>query len=224
LALIAFSCDQFHEDEIAVDKVVTIDPTQTEYYVGEYVSNPAIVINLRTLVTTTFETISIRVTEYPKYGKVSYLSDFFLKYAASETFYQDAYYDGALKDQFVISFFRDGKTIAKQTISIIIEDFACSLYAVEDRFTTNPGTSKSWTVTWNDRFCDIKTENVQASIALEPQHGHVELEGFTVTYTPETGYEGPDEFVYELKATGQENIDSEGPLFAYGLVTVNISK
>lgn len=226
LASAVISCDLFHEDEIGVDKVVTINPAQTEYFIPEeyHGTSTSVVISLKALVTMTFETISIRVTEYPKYGKFVLLGDFFLKYTPSETFYEDAYAYDERKDQFEISFFGDEKRIATQSISVRMEKFPCSLYAVEDRIATGPGTPVSSTVTLNDRLCDINIDNVKSSIALGPQHGHAEIEGFTVTYTPEAGYVGPDEFIYELKATKQENIDSQGPLISYGLVTANVGE
>lgn len=69
LALKVVSCDPFHEDEIADGKVVTINPERTEYYLPDYLyPNPSVVINLGEIVMFTFETISIRATEYPTYG------------------------------------------------------------------------------------------------------------------------------------------------------------
>lgn len=219
------ACDPFHEDAVPVDNLVTINPTQTEYYLPiETTAESSVIISLRTLVTTSFETISIRVTEYPEYGRVSSIDNFFLKFTPSPSSYVDADQNGERKDQFGISFFRDGKKIITQTISVRMEKFPCSLYAVEDRMATEPGVPVSRIVTFNDHLCDINIDNVESSIALEPRHGYAEMERLTVTYTPETSYEGSDEFIYELVASQQENLFSEGPLVSYGLVTVNIGE
>ncbi|HLT72273.1 MAG TPA: Ig-like domain-containing protein, partial [Cyclobacteriaceae bacterium] len=62
------------------------------------------------------------------------------------------------------------------------------------------------------------------SIALDPHHGNAEVNGTTITYTPEVDFEGLDEFVYVVNAFGQENIASQGPLTSYGLVTVQVGE
>ncbi|MDV3308513.1 MAG: Ig-like domain-containing protein, partial [Cyclobacteriaceae bacterium] len=172
----------------------------------------------------TFETISIRVTEYPTYGRVFSLSDFLVKYTPSKAFFEDAPHEGERKDQFGISIFKDGKIIATQTITVRMDDFPCSLYAVEDKIATTRETAVSFLVTWNDRLCDIRSDNIEYSIALAPQHGRAELNGSTFTYTPDAGYQGEDEFVYQLKAFRQENMVSVGPLISYGLVTIDVGE
>lgn len=127
-------------------------------------------------------------------------------------------------DQFEIAFVSDGRTIATQPISIRPGNFPCGLYAVEDRVETRPGTPVSFAAVWNDHLCDIRVDNIAQSIALDPHHGNAEVNGTTITYTPEVDFEGLDEFVYVVNAFGQENIASQGPLTSYGLVTVQVGE
>jgi hypothetical protein len=226
LISVAASCDTFHEDEVADDNLVAINPAQVDYYVPDFdiQENASVVINLREVIVSSHARISIKVHKNPDYGAVTWLDEYFLKYTPSSTLYEDSNHDGERKDQFEISFVSGGSIVAVQPITVRLGNFPCGLYAVEDRVVTQPGTPVSFPAAWNDHLCDIRVDNIAQSIALDPQHGSAEVNGTTITYTPEVDYEGLDEFVYVVNAFGQENFPSQGPLTSYGLVTVHVGE
>ena len=92
--------------------------------------------------------------------------------------------------------------------------FSIPPIAIADTASTKKNTPKNISVLANDLSCYGGTLSVALPSSTSP-HGALAVTGTMVTYTPTTGYFGPDTFYYTLSATGS-------PVTATGVVAVNV--
>lgn len=211
------SCDPFQEDAIPKENQLIINKNATDYYI---MANTPAVIDLKSVVTSLFTSVTIKVSKDPDRGSLIFLSDFIFKYIPSPSF-------TAGEDQFVIEFV---STQAVQTTTITvhmthnISDFPCSLYAVEDYSHGNPGKTVAIDFLNNDRICGIKTTDVTSSISVTPAHGQAVIKGDSIFYTSETDFEGIDEFVYAIMTGNHQQASAaDTPLVSHGLIRISVT-
>ena len=119
----------------------------------------------------------------------------------------------------ILSLMSGGKILAKKTLTIKmeknIEDFPCSLIAVEDKIKLNTGSSSvSIGILENDWLCDIDKSNLQISIIAQPKYGQAIIENESIVYTPAAEYRDNDELIY--KVTGSADGSTSYGLLSFG--------
>ena len=122
LAILLASCDHFEEDLISTEKQVNINASATDFYL---LPNTSIVIDLKPLVSSSFTSGALKVSENPKRGKLISLGELLSKYEPSSSF-------NSGEDQFNVSITGgDGRVLRVQTITIHMHDsiasFPCNL-------------------------------------------------------------------------------------------------
>lgn len=188
------TCDPFQEDLIQKDKQVIFNPTnQTVFYI---LPNSSTVIDLKSIVQTTYTNLILNVTIEPQRGDISKLSDFILKYEPHRDFIEG-------QDRFAYSVSSsNGRMMKTDSIFIVMgqdaTEFPCSLLAIEDFVSIKPGSSVAISFLDNDQICGVEKKDLFKSIYLEPKHGTATLTGNVMSYTSNAGYEGWDQFVYKI--------------------------
>lgn len=209
------SCDPFQEDFISEENQLIINESATDYYV---VANTSIVIDLRSILTSLFTSVTMKVSTSPTRGSLSFLNEFLFKYTPGPSFV-------AGEDQFEIVF-RGATKLRTTTITIHMtentSDFPCSLYAMEDHAYSRPGKPVAINFLRNDRICGFKIKDVQASISINPGDGQAMITGDSIFYTSEAGFLGTDEIVYQI-ATGNNQAERDGSPVSYGYVRITVS-
>ena len=180
--------------------------TQTELLV---LPGSSIVIDLKSVIEHSFESVSITITQQPLNGTLTQLDPFLLKYT-SENFAQGV-------DQFIFSAVLDNSsTTVGGTIYIFtrgkLKDFPCGVYLVGDYIGVSEKKTASVKPLINDRLCGVNS-NVDVFIHLQPKFGEAVVSGDSIIYTPGPSFNDSDELVYGLSAEGQE--------VSYGIVSVN---
>lgn len=209
LTLLA-SCDPFKEDLITPDKQLTVNASVMDYYI---LPGSSAVIDLSSIVSASFTTATLKVSENPTIGKLTSLDDLTLKYEPLATFNQG-------DDQFKISFINEGKVLKTAVITVHMKPsttlFPCSLYAVEDTASIALGSSVSINVLDNDAICGVKKDEVLVSIYQQPKYGEATLNGESITYSSNSGYKSCDHIIYKITTTG------DNPKTSFGLVNIRI--
>lgn len=227
-ALLLVTCDPFQEEE----NLARLNTSATDYFILSHssLSHPSAVMDLRALVSASFTKISIKVSESPTRGTLTFLNDFLLKYTPSDDFTENVECcDGYGKDHFKFEFGSSEGILGTHLVTVHMirwfDELPCSLIAVEDRAYTTPDTSVPIRILFNDRLCGIKVDDVDVSISLNPKYGQASINTDSIIYTPETGFEGFDEIVYKISAHSNQQISgSDDLLVSYGLVKIHVSQ
>lgn len=197
--LIVFSCDTFKQDRPFEEGV----QTQTDYYTTPTL---AIVIDLSTLMTKSFETTAVSIVERPGKGSI-----FELNYKTYTYRPWDSFTEG--EDQLIVIQSANGREIARHIVNIHVlppEELPCALIPVEDKHEIQKGQQIIISVLDNDVFCDPSSTAI-VSIDLEPQRGTATLVQNEIVYTPGPDFSTLDRFTYRISTASGD---------ALGLVTL----
>lgn len=183
------SCDRFEEDALPNDKVAQSD--QNDFYI---LPNSSAIIDLASVINVS-EAIEVSIGTDPAHGKLSRLSETLLQYEPSSQFNSGS-------DHFKIDLFRQGKRLRSDSIHIIVEhdttQFPCRLFAVEDVAVTAVNTAINIPFLDNDRLCGAGKRSLEKQIFIQPTHGTASIDGNSIVYTPDNGFEGNDSLVYKI--------------------------
>lgn len=129
----------------------------------------------------------------PEHGTLTLNSDGSFRYVPA------ANYHGS--DSFVYRAVNSQGELAEGTASIVVQTVNDAPNAGDDSFTVAAGgvvqTTAATGVLANDT--DIESEPLTATLLLGPAHGAIEFAADgSFTYTPNAGYVGSDEFIYQL--------------------------
>lgn len=204
--LFLVACDTFREDVIEQENQVTFG--QTSFFV---IPGSSIVIDLKSVIKSSFTTVSLDITNPPRNGALTQLDPFLLKYTPNGDFS-----DGT--DQFIFSAVLDnGTTLKTQSMNIFMKDkineFPCGVYAIEDQVRTKSHGAFTVDPVKNDQLCGVKGL-INVSIHLKPKFGDAEVVDDSIIYRPGPAFTGSDELVYRLLTVGNEHA-------AFGIVTLN---
>lgn len=218
LASLLPACDTFEGDLIPKEKQFVLNAAATDYYV---LSNSPAVIDLETIVTSLFSGVTIRVSETPKRGTLTFLNEVLLKYTPSTSFTQGI-------DEFKLAFASANGSSLTQTITVHMAsdtgEFPCALYAVEDHAYATPQKPVSIKILHNDRICGIGLTDVEASISVNPLYGQAILRGDSIIYTADAGFQGVDEIVYKIAPDNSKMLSANNSLpLSYGVVEISVS-
>lgn len=211
------SCDPFQEDSIPKQNQLIINENATDYYI---LANTPAVIDLKTIVTSLFTSVTMKISRDPNRGTLTFLNDFIFKYTPSPAFMEG-------EDQFVIEFVSK-EAVFTTTITVHMTQntsgFPCSLYAVEDYSHGKPGKPVSIDFLKNDRICGIKASDVTASISISPAHGQAVIKGDSILYTSEPDFEGIDEIVYTIITDNNQQASAANSLLvSHGLIRISVT-
>jgi len=213
LPLIAVaSCDTFEEDSIEKEMQVTFN--NTEYYLSPKTS---VVIDLRSIIESSFIDATIRISQKPQYGELLMLDTMVVRYQPYSSFQKG-------NDEFLLSVLDKGTLVKTQVISIHMlqsyEEFPCSLYAIEDFKTTKADSEIVFKPLENDLICGVDDARLASTIHIDADHGEVFVDGDVIHYKADSDYEGWDHFVYKI--ISKSNADG-AQIFSYGLINVIVS-
>jgi hypothetical protein len=215
--LVLMECDPFQMDEIPAEKQLVFDATgRTTHYI---LPNTSTVVDLQSIVETSFSTITLKVTAQPERGHLSLLGDHILMYEPTTDFTTG-------HDQFIYSAISvDKQVIKSDTVHIMmglnVDDFPCDVYAIEDYASIKPGTSVSVSFLDNDRLCGTGSANISKTTLLKPKHGTATLTDDIISYTADPGYEGWDQVVYQLSSAA---IGAEDVTVTLGLISILVKE
>lgn len=207
IALGIVSCDSFKEDIIQPNNQITFG--QTEFYT---LPGSSIVIDMRTIVHSSFTQGSLTITQGPLRGELTPLDAYLLKYKPAFSFWEG--FDG-----FTFTVESNGEILTSERITIYMREdvnkFPCSVYANQDRAHAVPGLTASVDVLDNDRLCGTNSPGARVYVHIGPHFGTSSIEDNTrLVYNPGTEYAGTDEIVYRIESASNETV-------GYGIVTVN---
>lgn len=138
-------------------------------------------------------TLTAEIVTPPEHGQLTLNSDGSFHYVPA------ANYNGS--DSFVYRAVNSQGELAEGTASIVVQSVNDAPNAGDDSFAVAAGgvvqTTAATGVLANDT--DIENEPLTATLLLGPAHGAIEFAADgSFTYTPDAGYVGSDEFVYQL--------------------------
>jgi photosystem II stability/assembly factor-like uncharacterized protein len=191
ILMIAFACDTFQEDGIPLDRKISF--RQPRFYLRPETSA---VIDIRSLVEATFTTGLLKISKMPAKGVVSEFDPLVLIYHPHTDFISG-------DDQFEISVSENGKTIGTMLILIsMVPDGAslpCGFFAMQDNRALELDQTTFIEFMKNDRFCDVKSEDIEATIYGSPKHGQATLNGEVIVYHPGSDLSIIDTIVYKIR-------------------------
>lgn len=224
VAALLVACDPFHEE----DNLIRLTGPATDYYILPHSST---VIDLNAIVGASFANMSIKVSESPKRGMLTFYNNCLFKYTPSEYFSEDVQLspDGNSKDRFKLEFGSSEKTQGTHVFNMHMlqsgDYLPCSLIALEDATHTTPGVSVEVKTLFNDRLCGIKVDDVDVSISVNPKYGQASINGHSLIYTPGTDFEGLDEIIYKISAQSNRQVyGSDVLLVSHGLVKIKVGQ
>lgn len=210
LAVSLAACDSFQddvaptgEDELVLKSAISALP------------NTSLFIDLKSVIQTS-ETVKFMIGQQPAKGTASIDSKAVLFYQPMEEFVsgQD-YLTIIMIDQSGNTIDTDGLYI---NMTLSADSLPCLNGALTDYYTTEPETPIILTPLENDGYCPGETSGAILDFTEEPSNGSIEqVELFTYSYTPNTGFTGVDAFMYELTL-----IDNDGQEY-YSLAQVNVT-
>ncbi|MEJ1242148.1 hypothetical protein WBG78_28630 [Chryseolinea sp. T2] len=192
--LLFMSCDSFKEDQLIEGGIQTVN----DYYT---VPTLAVVIDLRGLISTTFETTTVSIAQRPLKGQISQLDFKTFTYRPFDSFTEGV-------DQFIVTQVAAGREIAKHIVKVHVvspENLPCTTIAVEDRREIEKGKQVIIPVMDNDKFCN-EPSNYTVSIDLQPQKGTATLVDNTIVYMAGPDFSAYDRLTYRLASTSGETL------------------
>ncbi len=145
-----------------------------------------------------------RIAAAPRYGKLSFIEKGYLLYRPDSTV-QDA------EDQFTLNR-TTGNDPKPDTIRVVIkpkpEALPCNAGAQPDGARTTLNTSVAIAVLTNDRFCSSEPDPGTLKVAVAPKNGEARVDGRSIVYKPNAGYQGGDSFVYSYQLRGSTEVHS----------------
>lgn len=224
VAALLVACDLFHEE----DNLIRLTAPATDHYILPHSST---VIDLNAIVGASFANMSIKVSESPKRGILTFYNNCLFTYTPSDYFSENVKSnpDRNSKDHFRLEFGSSEKIQGTHVINVHMlqsaDSLPCSLIAVEDATQTTAGTSVAVKILFNDRLCGIKVDDVDVSISVNPKYGQASINGHSLIYTSETDFEGVDEIIYKISAQSNGQIyGSDVLLVSHGLVKLNVGR
>ncbi len=148
------------------------------------------------------DSLSLVSIDSGPYNGNAYINGDNILYAPAEN------YSGTDTFVYIIS---DGLEQDTAEATIYVENINDNPVAVDDNSQTPVNTSIEITVLENDYDVDEDTLTIE-EIEVQPLHGEVSINSDFINYTPDTGYNGSDSFVYKIS-------DGNG---AYSTAIVNI--
>lgn len=224
LVMTFFGCDQFNEDlDLEGENAISLEQSS---FTTTF--DAPVVINLTDKLAST-EIAGFRTSLQPSHGSLDISKQGIIVYRKFETL------DAPAGDIFAFDFLRTDSTIIDtDSIEIVFvtdtSEIPCLNGAISD-FINIPGNgSINFNVLWNDGYCDNASKDVTVQIIESPKHGQIitmsdsdfisfdQLPVGTITYIPNTGYTGNDQFLYKLNLidqSGQEHIS-----YAYVYISI----
>ncbi|MFY0599515.1 MAG: hypothetical protein JXR03_07570 [Cyclobacteriaceae bacterium] len=209
LTIFFYSCDSFQDDMGPTDE----EELDVKNAIASLPNTP-LFIDLKKAINTA-EAVRFEINTSPVKGNATISDDAVLLYVPFEDFKvgQDFLSLNLLNSS--------GSTIDTDSIFISMtaseDSLPCFNGALSDYYTTQKDQSVVIYPISNDGYCVEEISGAVMDIKEEPLNGSLEkIELFTYNYTPDDGFEGVDEFMYELTL-----IDGEGNEF-YSLAQVNI--
>ncbi|MBP6862193.1 MAG: tandem-95 repeat protein [Neisseriaceae bacterium] len=140
----------------------------------------------------TIDPKTVEITKQPENGKVTVDP-----ITGKVTYTPNAGYDGPDEFEYTVKD-NDGKV--SNPAKVVIDVLAPPV-AADDKGTTDVGKPVEIDVTSNDTDIDGTIDPKTVEITKQPENGTVVVDPITgkVTYTPNPGYDGPDEFEYTVK-------------------------
>jgi hypothetical protein len=194
----SWSCDEIKEVPPVVPKpdVVPLNSTTILYTQ----SNNFVAFDTKNLLNKAQGFTSLKVETTPQYGKMSFNKNGLLIYKAdstkaegTETLIYKALNTDSNKDK-------------RDTLKIIItSDFSktpCNAGAIPDVFPVKINTPTILNVLRNDRFCSSIVDSTTLEIVEKPLLGTAIVENNRIKYTPKSGSEADDYFLYKICTGG----------------------
>ena len=115
------------------------------------------------------------------------------------TYTPDANYSGTDSFTYEICDLAGNCAVAAATVTAQVVAVDDPPVAVDDTLAATENTPVTWDVSANDTDPDGDLDSTTVAILSGPVHGTLVNNGDgTVTYSPDSGYDGPDSFVYEI--------------------------
>ncbi len=196
--LSSWSCDEIKEvpEPKIIAPEIPLNSTTTLYTQ----SNNFVAFDTKYLLNKTLGFTSLKVETTPQFGKISFNKNGLLIYKADST--------RAEGTEFLIykALNSDSKKDKRDTLKIIItSDFSktpCNAGAMPDVFPVKINTTTTLNVLRNDRFCSSIVDSTTLEVIEKPLLGTAVVENNRIKYTPKTGLEADDFFLYKICTGG----------------------
>ena len=194
----SWSCDEIKEvpDPVTPPTVTPLNSTTILYTQ----SNNFVAFDTKNLLNKAQGFTSLKVETTPQFGQMSFNKNGLLIYKADST--------KAEGTEILIykALNTDTKKDKRDTLKIIITtDFAkvpCNAGAIPDVFPVKINTPTIFNVLRNDRFCSSIVDSTTLEVIEKPLLGTAIVENNRIKYTPKTGSEADDFFLYKICTGG----------------------
>lgn len=187
------ACDKLEEDVAPLEKDLLPQGTPAVY------ASPSgtTVINLAERIKNT-SSYSIEITTQPQKGSLRADPKGFLLYQPAQSFTQGTDYIG-------YTILEGSKTIASDVLTIVVNPitstYPCQAGAMSDSLAIQAEANTSLPVLANDQICEGAA--IMLSVVSPPAHGKISQEGNSISFVPNAGFSGSDEFIYQLCQTAE---------------------
>jgi hypothetical protein len=195
-----WSCDEIKEvpDPLTPPTVTPLNSTTILYTQ----SNNFVAFDPKNLLNKTQGFTSLKVETTPQFGKISFNKNGLIIYKADSTKAEGT------ENLIYKALNSDSKKDKRDTLKIIITtDFSktpCNAGAIPDVFPVKINTPTILNVLRNDRFCSSIVDSTTLEVIEKPLLGTAIVENNRIKYTPKSGSEADDYFLYKI-CTGGTN-------------------
>lgn len=209
-SIIMMSCDTFEDDiQMEAEEMMALNVDR------QMLKGNSILFDLTESVNPDTD-VSFQVSQNPKRGDLKFINEHILRY-------QDQGNSTADKDFFVISILEDSSVLDIDTIAIEYvtdtTDIPCMAGAMSDFVSTKVDEEVFFDVLDNDGYCSDSVASALVTVYAEPENGEVvrvsNRGAGAFLYTPDSGFEGSDEFIYKLQLTnlGGDTLESYAQVY-----------
>ena len=194
----SWACDEIKQvpDPIAPPIVTPLNSTTVLYTQ----SNNFVAFDTKNLLNKTQGFTSLKVETSPQFGKINFNKNGLLIYKADST--------KAEGTEIIVykALNTDSNKDKRDTLKIIItSDFSktpCNAGAIPDIFPVKINTQTTLNVLRNDRFCSSIIDSTTLEVIEKPLLGTAVVENNRIKYTPKSGSEADDFFLYKICTGG----------------------
>ncbi|MEY4538935.1 MAG: hypothetical protein RLZZ306_692, partial [Bacteroidota bacterium] len=194
----SWACDEIKE--VPEPKILTAETPLNNTKIIYTQSNNFVAFDTKNLLNKTQGFTSLKVESTPQFGKISFNKNGLLIYKADSTKAE------ATEILIYKALNADSKKDKRDTLKIIITtDFAktpCNAGAIPDNFPVKINTPTILNVLKNDRFCSSILDSTTLEVIEKPLLGTAVVENNRIKYTPKTGSEADDFFLYKVCTGG----------------------
>lgn len=194
----SWACDEIKE--VPEPKILIAETPLNSTTILYTQSNNFVAFDTKNLLNKAQGFTSLKVETTPQFGKINFNKNGLLIYKADSTKAE------ATEILIYKALNTDSQKDKRDTLKIIITtDFAktpCNAGAIPDIFPVKINTPTILNVLRNDRFCSSIVDSITLEVIEKPIFGIATVENSRIKYTPKTGSETDDYFLYKICTGG----------------------